>query len=100
MKRQITYTATKQRNFGFLTEVSKEINYSLGDYTDRTVSMRTAHGYKRAFNRHDIDDNTAEDIVHLIMTAAPILVSQKNDGAKAVGILVFAALFGLYQQGR
>ncbi|HTA81463.1 MAG TPA: hypothetical protein VK783_00885 [Bacteroidia bacterium] len=91
-----------ERNYGALTEASKSLNRALGDRTGRTVSIRTAHGFKRAFNLsdYDMDDNTAEDIVHGGMTVATALISSKSDGAKVGGILLLLGLFVCYQSGK
>lgn len=93
-------TNSKPRNFGGVTDISKEINAFFGDTTGRSISMRTAHGFKRALKRKDMDDNTAEDIVHATMTLAPILLKQKNDAANGVGTLLIIALLGCYWNGK
>ena len=95
------YTLTK-RNFGGLTDLSKDINHALGDRSGKSVSVRTAHGFKRAFNLSDNDmhDNTAEDIVHAGMLASGALLSAKSDGAKVGGLFLLLALFACYHNGR
>lgn len=91
----------KKRNYGLLTDASKTINEALGDKTGRTVSMRTAHGFKNTFNLNEtIDDNTAEDIVHTGMLASAALLTNKSDGAKIVGALLLLGLIGCYQNGK
>lgn len=92
---------SKKRNYGLLTDASKAINEALGDKTGRTVSMRTAHGFKNTFNLNEtMDDNTAEDIVHAGMVASAALLVNKNDGAKIAGALLLLGLIGCYQNGK
>ncbi len=87
------------RNYGMLTDASKALNKAFGDETGRTVSMRSAHGFKNTFNLPHMDDNTAEDIMHAGMIGAGGLLSSRNDGAKAVGVLLLAALVCCYRNG-
>lgn len=100
MTNKIIKTNSRPRNFGALSTISKELNSSFGDRTGRSISMRTAHGFKNTFNLNDMDDNTAEDIVHGIMTLTPVLLSKKNDAANAVGVLLLAGLVGCYLNGK
>lgn len=89
-----------KRNYGILTDFSKELNSALGDKTGRTVSRRTAHGIKRGFNLHDMHDNDAEDIAHGAMITTAALLASKNDGAKVCGALLLLGLVACYQNGR
>ena len=50
MYKNRTQHLKSNRNYGALSEVSKTINYSLGDRSGRSVSMRTAQGFKKSFN--------------------------------------------------
>ncbi len=89
------------RNYGALTDLSKAANELLGDKSGRTVSMRTAHGFKNVFNLNDeMTDNTAEDIVHAGMLASVALLSSKNDGAKIGGLFLALSLAACYQNGK
>ena len=90
----------KKRTFGSLTEISKELNIMFGDQTGRTVSMRTAHGFKDAFNLSTMDDETAEDLVHGLMALTPALLSGKSDAANAIGVVLLAGLVGCYLNGK
>jgi hypothetical protein len=87
-------------NYGVLTDISKGLNYTLGDRTGRTVSMRTAQGFKTAFKLDNMSDDDAEDIVHLGMVATAGLLTSKNNGAKAGGLLVLLGLVACYQNGK
>ncbi|MFZ5551873.1 MAG: hypothetical protein ACOZCO_02065 [Bacteroidota bacterium] len=90
-----------KRNYGILTDASKAINEALGDKTGRTVSMRTAHGFKNSFELNDsMDDETAEDIVHGGMVASALLLCSKNEGAKIGGLLLLLSLVACYQNGK
>lgn len=88
-----------QRDYGALSEVSKTINYALGDRTGRSVSMRTAQGFKKSFNLDNMHEDTAEDIVHAGMIATASLVTSKNDNARLLGILLGLALGACYLNG-
>ena len=50
MTTRVLTTTTARRDFGALTDVSKELNQMFGDKSGRTVSMRTTHGFKDAFS--------------------------------------------------
>lgn len=89
-----------KRNYGFLTDASKAINEGLGDKSGRTVSMRTAHGFKNTFDLENMDDDTAEDIVHGGMIASAALLASKNEGAKIGGLLLLIGLVACYQNGK
>lgn len=86
------------RNYGILTDASKELNEFFGDDSGRTISLRTSHGFKKAFNL-DISDETAEDIVHLTMATSAYNLLNKN-GNKTIGALSLLALLALYQKGK
>jgi len=88
------------RNFGAITDVSAELNNLFGDDTGRSISLRTAHGFKNAFSLDNLDDNAAEDIVHGFMLLTPVLLSRKNDAANAIGIVLLAGLLGCYLAGK
>ena len=90
------------RNFGVSTDFSKSVNRTFGDATGRSVSMRTAHGFKNTFKLSDYEmhDDTAEDIVHGGMVIATSLLSAKSDGAKVGGLLLLLGLFLCYQNGK
>ena len=88
-----------ERDYGILSEVSKAINNTLGDETGRSVSMRTAQGFKKSFNLNDMHEDTAEDIVHLGMVATLALAKSKNDNAKLLGLLLGIGLTVCYWNG-
>lgn len=90
----------KETNYGVLTDVSKGWNIILGDKSGRTVSRRTAHGFKNAFKLQNMEDDDAELIVHGAMVASGALISAKSDGAKAAGLLLLLGLFACYQEGK
>ncbi len=102
MATKYSYTSSlpAKRNYGAITELSKDINRAFGDKSGRTVSTRTADGFKNTFNLQNMNDHDAEDIVHLSMTSTALLLSAKSDGAKACGVLLLAALFACYQNGK
>ena len=90
------------RNYGPLTDVSKATNQLLGDSTGRTVSMRTAQGFKKSLNLN-ISDNDSEDIAHLLMIASVISLiyaSKNSDGAKVIGLILLIGLIFFYLEGK
>ena len=87
------------RNYGILSEVSKTINYTLGDRSGRSVSMRTAHGFKKAINAKNMHEDDAEDIVHAGMIATAYLIQNKNENAKLIGLLLGLGLTACYING-
>lgn len=95
--------STSTRNYGMLTDISKGINYRLGDRSGRTVSMRTAHGLK-ALTNSSMSDDVAEDVTHLMMIGvAGILISsngRKNQGLLVLSVLLLMALFFSYYAGK
>lgn len=90
----------KKNNYGLLTDMSKTINYALGDDSDRSVSNRTAKGLKRALSDKHMDDVAAEDIVHAGMIGAAALVTSKNENAITIGFLLGICLTALYHMGK
>jgi hypothetical protein len=87
-------------NYGVLTDVSKGLNQFFGDSTGRTVSTRTAHGFKNFFNAKNMDDDAAEFIVHGGMVAATKLLNSKKETERSNGVLLSLALFVFYQAGK
>ncbi len=96
----VTISTQSTRNYGVLSTASKSANYFLGDKTDISVSLRTAHGFKKTFNLTEMHDDVAEDIVHGGMVALGLLLFSKNNIGKASGLLLIAALIGFYQNGK
>jgi len=90
----------KTINYGVLTDVSKDLNQFFGDNSGRTVSTRTAHGFKNFFNAKSIDDEAAEFIVHSGMIAATTLLNSKKETEKSNGLMLSLALFLFYQAGK
>jgi len=89
-----------QTNYGALTDVSKGLNQFFGDNSGRTVSTRTAHGFKKFFNAEKMDDDAAEFIVHGGMVAATKLLKSKKDTDQSYGVMLSLALFVFYQSGK
>lgn len=87
-------------NYGVLTDVSKGLNQFFGDNSGRTVSLRTAHGFKNFFNAKSMDDDTAEFIVHGGMVAATTLLNSKNETDRSSGVMLSLTLFVFYQVGK
>lgn len=87
-------------NYGVLTDVSKNLNQFFGDSTGRTVSTRTAHGFKNFFNAKSMDDDAAEFIVHGGMVAATRLLNSKKEADRSNGFMLSMALFVFYQAGK
>ncbi len=87
-------------NYGPITDVSKFLNKAAGDNSERSISLRTAHGFKDFFNLDKLDDDAAELIVHGGMTATILLLRSKKGGANAAGFLLLAGLLACYLKGR
>lgn len=87
-------------NYGAFTDFSRALNDMLGDKSGRSVSHRTAQGFKNLFNATDIDEENAEHIVHVGMVTAGALLHSKDEGAKTTGALLSFALFLCYQVGK
>jgi|GEM_PF-1525393 len=94
------YYYRRKHNYGALTDFSKALNESFGDMTGRTVTNRTAQGFKQVFNSPDMEEDTAEQIVHAGMAGAALLLSSPEEGHKATGALLSLALFICYQSGK
>ncbi len=91
-----------QNNYGVLTEVSKGINRSLGDTSERTVSRRTAHGLKNTTGVYQMDDDAAEVIIHLGMILSGLLLclSIKDRRLLIGAAILIVILILLYQAGK
>lgn len=87
-------------NYGVLSDVSKGLNQFFGDNTARTVSNRTANGFKNFFNAKSMDDDAAEFIVHGGMVAATKLLNSKKETDMSNGFMLSMALFVFYQAGK
>lgn len=96
-KRSILF---EEKEYGVLTDFSRELNYIVGDRSGRSVSRRTAHGIKNSFKLADMSDKKAEDIAHGAMVASAGLLASKSDGAKACGFLLLVGLLACYQEGK
>jgi hypothetical protein len=86
-------------NYGVLTDISKSLNLVFGDQSGRTVSLRTAHGFKSVFKCHDMHEDAAELIVHSGMLTAYYLLNSKNKNEQGSGVLLSLALLLCYQAG-
>ena len=86
-------------DYGILTDWSKTGNKILGDETGRTISRRTGHGFKKLL-APEIDDKTAEDIVHLLMFSTLILFLMKNKKTFTFGMILLIVLIIFYQIGK
>lgn len=97
-------TLLRERNskesYGVLTDISKDLNAAFGDNSGRSISRRTAHGFKKGLSLHNVDDDSAEFIVHTGMVVSGILLKSKEDTSQGIGILVGAALLGFYLNGK
>lgn len=87
-------------NYGVLTDVSKGVNQLFGDTSGRTVSQRTAVGFKNFFNAKSMDNDAAEFIVHSGMVAAAKLLNSKKETDKSNGFMLSMALLVFYQSGK
>jgi hypothetical protein len=91
-----SFPSNNERNLGLLTDVSRAANSLLGDNTGRTISLRTAQGFKNTFNLHNLSDDEAMDIVHLAMLGGGLMLNSKNPNAKLFGSLLGLGLVALY----
>jgi hypothetical protein len=87
-------------NYGGLTDISKSLNQMFGDSSHRSISRRSAHGFKNVFKAHYMSDNDAEQIVNGGMITATYLLNSKNEGLKNTGIFLSLGLFICYQAGK
>lgn len=94
-----TEISTYSRDYGILTDGSKSLNCLFSDKSGRTVSLRTAQGFKTTFKLNSMSDETAEDIVHGGMLVSAGLLLSKNQGAKVAGLLLALSLFVAYHNG-
>lgn len=95
MEKRIT-----KSDYGVLTDMSKSLNELFGDSSGRTVSRRTTHGFKQAFNIKELSDDNAEHIVHGAMISSGLLLTSKNNNSKIFGLLLLAGLVACYQIGK
>lgn len=89
-----------RKNFGVWTELSKSVNRFFGDNSGRTVSRRTAQGMKEVFNRHDINDRSAEKITHVGMIATLGMILSRNKDVRNLGFIMLFVLIGVYLIGK
>jgi len=95
------YNQSSQRsNYGFLTDFSKSLNDFFGDSSGRTVSHRTAQGFRHLFKAGEIDNEDAEHIVHASMIAAGACLKSKDEGIQTTGALLAFGLILCYQAGK
>jgi hypothetical protein len=97
MKRQ---QLSNKVNYGVITDVSKSLNQFFGDQTGRTVSVRTAHGFKNIFNCPEMEEDAAEFIVHTGMVTAYTLLKSKKESDNGSGLLLSLGLLLCYQSGK
>jgi hypothetical protein len=90
----------QKTNYGTLTEISKSLNFTFGDKSDRSVSKRTAHGLINTFNLQNVDEELAEHIVHggMLLTAGLLLSKNKNSVVVGIGILLLLII--IYWNGK
>lgn len=95
---------TSTKNYGVFTDISKGINSALGDTTGRTVSRRTAHGFKVMTSSNNMHDDSAEFIVHMAMIGAVLggTMATSNKGRNVVILVIFllVLLFICYHLGK
>lgn len=96
MKRQLA----NKVNYGVVTDASKSLNQFFGDQTGRTVSVRTADGFKNMFNCPEMDEDAAELIVHTGMVTAYTLLKSGKESDKGAGLLLSLGLLLCYQSGK
>jgi hypothetical protein len=92
-------TLKSERDYGFLSEASKSLNYAFGDKSGRSISMRTAQGFKNTFKLEEMHEDTAEDIVHAGMVASSFLIKSEDEGKKLIGFLLGLGLLYCYHNG-
>lgn len=92
-------TLKSKRDYGFLSEASKSLNSALGDTSGRSISMRTAQGFKNTFKLDEMHEDTAEDIVHAGMVASAFLIKSEDQGKKVVGFFLGLGLLYCYHNG-
>lgn len=88
-----------ERDYGILSDISKALNKTLGDSSGRSISMRTAQGFKNTFKLDNMHEDTAEDIVHGSMIATAVLINSEDEGKKLLGLLLGLGLAYCYQKG-
>lgn len=92
-------TFQQRPNYGALTDFSKALNNLLGDQTGRTISNRTAQGFRNVFNTNQLDEGDAEHIVHIGMVTAGTLIRSNDEFQQTTGFLLSLTLFICYQAG-
>lgn len=78
---------------------SKELNLLFGDKTGRSISRRTAHGFKNVTGLK-ITSRESEVIMHGAMLASAAGLSSKNPTVRTLGGIGATALFLLYHAGK
>lgn len=89
-----------ERNFGVFTDMSKGLNWLLGDSTGRTISLRTAHGIKNSFGLTIMSDLRAEKIAHGLMIASFAGLASQAYWKKTLGVTGVVILIIFYQMGK
>lgn len=92
-------TLQQRPNYGALTDFSKALNNLLGDQTGRTISYRTAQGFRKVFNATQLNEEDAEHIIHIGMVTAGTLIRSKDESQQTTGFLLSLTLFICYQAG-
>jgi hypothetical protein len=87
-------------NYGLFTEISKGLNYALGDSTGRSISRRTTHGLQSMLNIEDFDDALVEHVVHGSMFLSAALVTSENKNSNIFGWLIIVFLIICYWNGK
>ena len=78
-----------------LTTFSKDLNYTFGDRSGRTVTTRTGDGAYKLFGT-DLSSHG----VHIAMGATVLALSSDNPTANKVGVVVGVGLFLSYLAGK
>lgn len=99
MKPNKIYYPEKAIDYGILSDASRTLNSLLGDTSGRTVSRRTAQGFKDSFDLN-ISDNDAEHIVHGGMVTSALLLRSESQGARILGGFLALGLGVCYQNGK
>jgi hypothetical protein len=71
-----------------------------GDFSGRTVSRRTAQGFRQVFNVHQMDEDNAEHVVHTGMITAGVLLNSQNENERTTGVILSLGLLICYHAGK
>lgn len=78
---------------------SKELNLFFGDRTGRSISRRTAHGFKDVTGLN-ITDRDSEFLMHTVMIGTFLGLNSSKSQTRTAANVGLGALFLLYHAGR